>query len=122
MRKVRLALALLLLGLAAPAAAHDDAPAMTASEWSFELFGTSFCVGEATGASCDVSFDREEHAMAPAVPGDGARPLRVLGLSICTVDQAQTTGPACDLIWRMPDPAAAWRDFPEIRLLVALGP
>jgi len=121
MRKRVLALAVFLLAPSVRAAPTDVQPALTAGASSFELFGTRFCYGAARG--CDVTF-ASERERAPATPEARAvarrpveqgRAVTLFGLQLCSAPRDGV----CHVVWTPPPPAATWRDFPELRILLS---
>jgi hypothetical protein len=120
MRRFWLALAIGVLALLTSGAAlAGDKPAMTAKASSFELFGTSFCfVDPGASADCDVVLSAPSALASPPVAGDGASVYTLWGVTFC--GELTPLGPACDVAWLPPVPAAPWRDFPELRVLALL--
>ena len=119
MRKLVLAPTLLFALVSAPAIAEPrDEAAIRADSSSFELFGTRFCYGPAEACDVTLAAGEPEQLLGVVVPGDGVPRVELFGITFCA--EVTDTGPACDVAWVPPQPAARWRDMPELRVLAAL--
>jgi hypothetical protein len=85
----------------------DTRAPLTRSDQAFELFGTSFCYQP----GCDVKLPEPAMTIAPPAIEHPAR-MTIYGITFCA--HPDPTGPACDVVWMPPIPAAPWRDMPEV--------